>query len=189
MVEHLPIHTESTAPAGALPLLENAKQAFGFVPNLLGILASSPAALDGYMSLNEILGRSSLSPIERQVVMLTVNRLNDCRYCMAAHTTSARGSGMNEAVVEALRRGDHLDQEDLEALRGLAEEMVTSKGRPSEAALSKFSVAGYTGAHLLDVVLCLATKTLSNYANHLAHTPLDDAFAAETWKPTDSVEP
>ena len=82
-MSHYEVHTKETAPPQSAAILANAEKAFGFTPNLLGVMAESPAMLKAYMALGRIFDESSFSPIERQVIILAASRFNECRYCMA----------------------------------------------------------------------------------------------------------
>ncbi len=177
-----PVHSIETAPVAARDRLAAAKAAFGFVPNLLGMLAESPTALEAYLGIGAVFQRSSLSPAEQNVVLLAVSVTNGCHYCVAAHTMIAAGAKVPNAVVEAIRNGLPIDNPKLEAVRRFAEAVVRERGW-AEAALGQFLAAGYTRANALEVLVGVTQKTLSNYANHLAHTPLDSAFAAKAWSP------
>lgn len=179
-----PVLSPENAPAGSQPLLMGAKSAFGFVPNLLGMLAEAPAALEGYMGIAAAFQKSSLTPVEQQVVLLTVSVTNRCRYCVAAHTMIAMAAHAPPEVIEALRDGRPIPDARLEALRSFTEILVQARGWAAEG-LAAFYAAGFSKAQVLEVVTGVAQKTLSNYANHLAETPVDAAFAKLAW---DSVE-
>ena len=96
-----PVHDKRTAPQGAFESLAGAEKAFGFIPNLLGVFAESPPALQAYLTLGELLGNTSLSETERQVALLAISRFNDCRYCVAAHTAIA---GMQKVPADVVKR-------------------------------------------------------------------------------------
>ncbi len=180
------VHTIESAPEKAKPLLAASKKAYGFIPNLHGVFAEAPALLEGYQALSEVYGRSSLSAAEQQVVLLAVSYENACHYCVAAHTGAGKMAGLSDENIEALRNGAPLPDAKLEALRQFTQRMVQSRGWPGDAAIEAFLQAGYTKQQLLDVILGIAVKTMSNYTNHLAHTPLDEVFKANAWqKPAD----
>ncbi|MBH0112595.1 carboxymuconolactone decarboxylase family protein [Novosphingobium sp. YJ-S2-02] len=176
-------HTAATAPSAAKPVLESARSAYGFVPNLLGTMAQAPALLEGYVTLAAIFDKSDLDATERQIVLMTNNRLNDCAYCMAAHTVIARASGVPEPVIEALRSNRTLPGEKLEALRTFAGIVNRTRGWPAQADLEAFLAAGYSRQAVLEVILGTALKVMSNYTNHVAATPLDAAFSSAAWSP------
>lgn len=176
-------HSIDTAPAAAKPLLEGAKSAYGFVPNLLGNMAEAPALLEGYMSLAGIFGKTDLSETERQIILMTNNRLNGCTYCMAAHTTISQMANVPADVIDALRTDTPIADAKLEALRKFSIAVTESRGWPTEAQLDAFLTAGYTQQTVLEVILGTALKVMSNYTNHIAGTPLDDAFAPNDWAP------
>jgi uncharacterized peroxidase-related enzyme len=177
------VHSQEAAPEESRFALAGAKSKFGFVPNLIGMLAGSPAAVGGYLGIGEQFDKSSFTPAERQVVLLAVSFENSCDYCMAAHTVVAGMSKVPAAAVEALRNGDPLPDARLDALARFTRAVVRERGRVSESELAAFLAAGFTQAQVLEVVLGVAMKTLSNYANHFAGTPLDAAFEAARWGP------
>ena len=136
------VHTTETAPPASREDLETAEKLFGFIPNLLGVLAAAPIALEAYIILTKLLGDASLSPVEQQVVMLAGSHENGCGYCMAAHSTVAGAVGMPALILEALRGGTVLPDKKLEALRSFVIEVVRSRGRVSDERLEEFLAAG-----------------------------------------------
>lgn len=174
-----------TAPEASKPILEGAKRDFGFEVNLLGNMAEAPALLEGYRTLMGIFNKTNLSETERQIILLTNNRLNDCTYCMAAHSTIAQMVKVPSDIIDALRSGTELADPKLEALRLFAETVNKTKGWPDEAAIDAFLAAGYTKETILEVILGTGLKLISNYTNHITNTPLDDAFAANVWSAGD----
>ena len=181
------IHNENTAPASAAELLKKAKDKYGFVPNLLGTMAEAPALLKAYMTLGGIFDETSFSLAEKQVVLLAVSAVNGCSYCMAAHSMIAGMQGVPEGVIQALRENTPIKDNKLEALRRFTHSVTETRGYPSEEAAKQFLAAGYSQAQILEVVLGVGFKTLSNYTNHIAHTPLDEAFKKTEWKKADAA--
>ncbi len=182
------VHTAQSAPEASRPLLEQAEKSLGFVPNLYGIFAESPAMLEAYATLGGIFDRStSFTPTERQVVLLSAIFENECDYCMAAHSTIAGMQRVPEDVVQALRNGEPIPDARLEALSDFARKVVQERGWVADADVQTFLDAGFTRAQLLEVILGIGMKVLSNYANHIAGTPVDEAFQAHTWTPPSQV--
>ena len=176
-----PVLTIETAPAGAKDALKAAKGKFGFVPNLIGVLANAPAVPKAFLGLAGAFEETSLSPAEQQVVLLAASYENDCEYCVAVHTALAGMVKVPSPVVEALRAGTPLPDRRLEALRRFTLFVVRERGRPRKADLDAFFKVGYGEAQVLEVILGVAVKTLSNYANHVTKTPLDAAFEKAAW--------
>ncbi len=175
--------TIDNVPEQVRPMLEKAKNSYGFVPNILGVMAHAPATLEAYMTLSGLFDKTSLSPTERQVVLLAISAENECTYCVAAHTAIAQMQNVDADVVEAIRNGEPILDDKLEALRRFAVEIVTTRGWPSDEVKQAFHDAGYSEAQALEVILGVGMKTLSNYTNHAADTPLDDAFSDAVWEP------
>ena len=175
------IHSAATAPEASRPFLEQSKKRYGFTPNLLGVMAESPAALEGYLSLTGLFAGSSFTATERQIVLITASAKNGCTYCVAAHSTGAAREKVPEDVITALRDGEPIADTRLEALRRFTEILIDKRGWASDGEVQAFINAGYNRQQVFEVVLGITLKTLSNYVNHLADTPLDDAFAPREW--------
>lgn len=173
---HFPVYTEATAPESARQSLINAKQKYGFVPNLLGKLAHAPALLQGYLSLSQAFEQSSFSEIERQVILLVTSLQNKCSYCAAAHAAIAKSYQTPDEVIEAIRNNEPVTDVKLEALRVFTQAVVESRAWLLPEDIQEFLSVGYTEQHMLEVILGVGVKTLSNYANHVMSTPLDEAF-------------
>ena len=176
-----PVHSSETAPEGSKPVLAAAQKKFGFVPNLIRVLAEAPAAAEAYTTIMDVFERSSLSDTEKQTVLLSVNFVNECEYCVAAHTMVAGIKNVPAEIVEALRSGTTLPDPKLDALAVLTRSIVETRGWPSKAAKEDFFAAGYGTREYLEVIVGVTVKTLSNYVNHAADTPLDPAFEAAKW--------
>jgi len=179
------LHTEDTAPKNSKPLLAGAKKAYGFVPNLYAGQAEAPALLEGYLSLATTFNKTALSETERQVIMIANNRLNGCPYCVAAHTTIAKGSGVDNDVVQALRNGTEIPDVKLEALHQFAVRMNETRGWVAQNDLDALFAVGYDKQTALEVIVGTALKVMSTYTNHLINTPLDAAFKSEAWSASD----
>lgn len=175
------LHTIDSAPEDAKQMLRDSEKAYGFLPNLYRNMSEAPALLEGYLTLSKIFNKTSFTETERQIVLMTNNRLNGCSYCMAAHTTLSQLGGVADDVIEALRAGTPIADARLEALRQFAIIINESRGYPTEAQISAFLEAGFTRQNLLEILVGTSLKVLSNYTNHLAHTPLDAAFEPNSW--------
>lgn len=173
-------YTIETAPTSAKPLLEQARKAWGFVPTLHATLAESPVTLEAYLTLFGLVAKSTFSAVEQQVVYLTVTVFHECEYCTAGHTYLARSSGMAEDVLQALRGGAVIADPRLQALRAFTERVLHQRGSAGDEAVDTFLAAGFTKAQVFEVVTVIATKTISNYVNHLAHTPKESFMADPT---------
>ncbi|NIR44231.1 MAG: carboxymuconolactone decarboxylase family protein [Gemmatimonadetes bacterium] len=177
------IHTIDSAPADSKELLEDAKDQFGFVPNLLGELAAAPTALRAYMTLNGFLEETSFSPVEQQLIITAVSVANSCEYCVAAHSAGLKQAGLPDEEIDAVREGRSLSDSKLEALRQFVARVVENRGFIEESDLQDFVDAGYSRDQFYEVLVGVAMKTLSNYTNHIAETPLDEQLEPFAWEP------
>ncbi len=177
-----PVLTLETAPQGARPVLEASQAAFGFIPNLLGVMAHSPALAEAYLTLSGLFDKTDLTPAERQVVLLTVSQYHRCHYCVAAHSMLAEMQSVPADAVAAIRTDQPISDAKLQALRVFVRTLLESRGWLDQQDMQTFYAAGYKPEHVLDVLVGVAQKTMSNFTNHIAQTPLDDAFKAHAWE-------
>ena len=180
-------HTEETAPEAAKPLLAQAKASFGFIPNLVAVMAEAPGLLEAYQRVHELFANSSFSAEEKTVVWQTINVENACHYCVPAHTAIAKSMQVDDAITAALRDGTPLPTARLEALRTFTLQVVRQRGHLSEAEVQAFLDAGYSQRNVLEVILGYSQKIMSNYTNHLANTPVDKVFEKFAWSPADQA--
>jgi alkylhydroperoxidase family enzyme len=171
-----------TAPNASKPLLENSIKGFGMVPNLHAVMAESPALLEAYQTLHRLAQDSSLNNEELTVVWQTINVEHDCHYCVPAHTAIANMMNVDAEITEALRNQTPLKSGKLETLRQTTLLMVRNRGVIEQADVDTFYAAGFSKQNLLDIVLVLAQKIMSNFTNHLAATPVDEPFNVFAWK-------
>lgn len=181
-MSEFPTYTKETAPEAAKPVLDAAEKAYGMVPNLHGKMAESPALLEGYWQLSQVFSNSSLTPIEQQVVLIAVSVTNNCTYCVGAHSVLADMVDTPAEVTKALRSGEVIPDARLQALRKFAQSVVITRGWVHESEVDALLAEGYTRAQVLEVILGVGLKTLSNYTNHLVATELDTAFQSRAWK-------
>ena len=173
-MSRLTIHSIESAPEAAKERLETAKKNNGFLPNLIGVLANAPTALETYQVVGAINARTGLTPEEREVVQITAATLNGCGFCVAGHTALSRKKlGMPEEVIQALRKTEALADPKLNALAQFTIAVIENKGQVSDDALNAFFNAGYTQANALEAVLGVSLATLCNFANNLAQTPIN----------------
>ncbi|TYO91365.1 carboxymuconolactone decarboxylase family protein [Oceanicella actignis] len=181
-------HDETTAPEESKPLLARSKAAFGSIPGLHAVMAEAPGLLEGYQKLHELFLNSSFDKDELTVVWQTVNVENQCHYCVPAHTLIAKGMGVDDALVEALRNGEALSDPRLEALRQFTLKVVRQRGDLSDEDIQAFLDAGFTRRQILEVILGYAQKVMSNYTNRIARTPMDKRFEKFAWTPARQAE-
>ncbi|WPJ97460.1 hypothetical protein SH580_07015 [Coraliomargarita algicola] len=178
------LHNIESAPAASKPLLENSVKAFGMIPNLHAAAAEAPGLLEAYQRLHELFQESSFNEEELTVVWQTINVEHACHYCVPAHTYIANAMGVDPSITEALRNQTRLENDKLQALHETTLAIVRNRGHLSEDEARAFFDAGYGPRQLLEIVLGLSQKVISNYVNHLAETPIDAPFQRFAWKPS-----
>jgi uncharacterized peroxidase-related enzyme len=179
-VLYAPLTTE-TAPDSSKPLLAAIRKNIGFVPNLMAIFANNPNVLQGYLALDGVWEKGSFTPKERQLILLAASVENHCDYCTAAHSAVAKGMLHVPAdVVSAIRTNTPVPDAKLDALVKLVKEIVRERGYAKEQTIQNFLDAGYRKEQVMELLLGIALKTISNYLDHISPAPIDQAFAAES---------
>jgi alkylhydroperoxidase family enzyme len=175
------IHTAETAPADSKAILEGAQKQMGVVPELFAVMAESPQLLKAYTQLHQLFTETSFDAEELTVVWQTINVEHECHYCVPAHTAIAHSMKVDVALIEALRNEEKLPTEKLQALKDLTLSVVRNRGNVSESDLSAFFEAGYGHQQVLEIILGLSQKVISNYVNHIAETSVDPMFKDFAW--------
>ncbi|CDG81443.1 carboxymuconolactone decarboxylase family protein [Janthinobacterium agaricidamnosum] len=170
----LTLHTLDTAPADSRPFVEKAIANNGYLPNLIGVLANAPVALETYLTVAGINGRASLSLAEREVVQITAARIHGCDFCVAGHSAVAlKKAGQPVETVRALQHGTATGDSKLDAVAAFASAVIATRGAVGDSAYQAFIGAGYHEQQALEVVLGISLATLCNFANSLAGTPVN----------------
>ncbi|OLF53686.1 carboxymuconolactone decarboxylase family protein [Pseudomonas chlororaphis] len=182
-MSRITLHTLQSAPEAARPFLQNAQNNSGFIPNLLGVLANAPAALETYVTVSALNGKAELSLAEREVVQLVAATTHGCDFCVAGHTAVAQNKArLPDAVVSALREQAPLPEARLQALAAFASAVIATRGNVDEPTYEAFRAAGYTEGNALEVILGVSLATLCNFANVFARTPLNPELAQYRWQ-------
>jgi uncharacterized peroxidase-related enzyme len=158
-------------------LFDNLRKMVGFVPNMYATFAYSPTALGDYLNLQN--RKSSLNNKEREVINLVVSQLNGCNYCKSAHTAIGKMIGFTDEQIKEIRKISISFDSKLNALANLVKEIVEHKGEVSEAIKENFFYCGYTTENLIDVVMTVGDKIITNYLFALVKVPIDFPLATE----------
>lgn len=177
----LGLPNKNAIPEESQVLLGQIKKNIGMVPNFHTMISVSPQALKGYMTLHQLATETDFDEDEVTVVWQTINVEHACHYCVPAHTAVAKSMGVDESISDALRNETPLPSEKLEALRQFTLLVVRNRGHVPAADINAFKAIGFTDRAITDVVLILSQKVMSNYLNHMADTPVDEAFSAFAW--------
>ena len=175
------LHTVASAPEKSKAILEGAQKQMGVVPGLYSVMAESPELLTAYTQLHQQFTNTSFNAEELTVVWQTINVEHECVYCVPAHTGIANSMNVDPALTQALRNEEPLPTEKLQALKDFTLSVVRDRGNVSEEKINAFYLAGYNQKQVLEVVLGLSQKVISNYVNHLADTPAEAMFEQFAW--------
>lgn len=169
--------SEAAVPEDAKPLLAQARAVFGFVPNLAVAMALEPAALEGYFHGLHAFGKTSLSPVEQQIVLMAVSRVNRADYSLAIHAALATKLGASRDLVHGVGTGGRVGDPKIAALRRFTEILTIARGEVAAAEVDAFLAVGYDRSAIVAVAFGVAVKTFANALALLAGTPVDATFA------------
>jgi uncharacterized peroxidase-related enzyme len=158
-------------------IFENLKKALSFVPNLYATFAHSDTALGNYLNLQN--AKSSLSAKEREVINLVVSQVNECKYCLSAHTVLGKMVGFTDEQVLEIRSGKASFDSKLDALAKLVKDVVVQRGHADSVYVDAFFDAGWTDANLVDALMVVGDKIISNYLHGVTQIPVDFPLAPE----------
>ena len=173
-----PDHTIESAPAAARRSMASTEQHLGYLPAATARMAASPQLLDGFGRLNALFESSTLDPLAREVLVMTIATRNRCHVCVAMHTARLTALGTDPDVIAGLRTGAPLADGRLDAIRVFTLRILDTAGDVGDEALQVFLTSGYTSQNALEVVLGIGTYTMYTLANRLTGAPVDPQLAA-----------
>ena len=176
------IHNVETAPTKSKAILEKSLKTNGMIANLHGIMAESPELLIAYQELGKLFTNTSFDAEELTVVWQTINVEHNCTYCVPAHTAIANSMKVPPSLTNALRNQEAMPTAKLQALQDMTLNVVRKLGDVSEEDVSDFFSVGYAQQQLLEIILGVSQKVISNYVNHIAQTPVDKPFQKFAWE-------
>lgn len=158
-------------------IFDNLKKGLGFVPNLYATYAYADNALADYLALNN--RKSSLKGKEKEVINLVVSQINDCRYCQSAHTTLGKMNGFTDEQIIEIRQGSVSFDSKLDALAKFVQNITINRSKPDPEVVENFFDAGYNEANLVDTLVLIGDKFISNFLHGVTQIPIDFPIAPE----------
>ena len=158
-------------------IFDNLNKAIGMVPNLYATMAYSETALANYLQFQN--GKTSFSNKEKEVVNLVVSQVNNCSYCLAAHTAIGKMNGFTDEQILQIRTASSDWDQKIHALAKLAKAITVSKGTDVSEELEVFFEQGYSKGNLVDLILLIADKVVMNYLHNVTNVPVDFPLAPE----------
>ena len=177
-----PVHTMESAPQRSKPALEQLQSAFGMIPNIAAVMATSPVLIESLVGLFGKVHGGSFTEPQVQCVLLTDAVVNKCSWAVAFHTALALKQGIDPADVQAIREGRLPKDGKLAALSALARTMIEKRGRLDDQDVDRFIAAGFGKDHLLEVIAIVAASTITNYTGSITKPPLEAPFQAHAWQ-------
>lgn len=152
-------------------MLDKLQKTLGFVPNLYATFALSEHALGNYLAFQN--ARSTITGRAREVVNLVVSQVNGCQYCLAAHTAIGAIVGFSPDQILEIRRGTASFDLKLDALARLVRAIAVERGHASLDLREAFFAVGWTQENLVDTLLAVGDKVVSNYLHAMTQVPVD----------------
>jgi AhpD family alkylhydroperoxidase len=161
---------ENVSPANQ-QLFDKLAKGLGKVPNLYATMAYSENGLATYLALNS--AKSSLKAKEKEAVNLVVSEVNSCDYCLSAHTMIGKLNGFTDEQILDIRGGEAPFDSKLDALVKLAKNLTEKRGKADAEVVDNFFAAGYTEENLVDTILVVGDKTITNLLYGVTQIPID----------------
>jgi AhpD family alkylhydroperoxidase len=162
--------------------MEAAAKNLGYLPDGVGKLATSPHLLEGFLKVSAMFEATTLDPLSRETLIMTVSTRNACHFCVAMHTAKLTKLGAAPEVISALRDQKPLPDERLAALQTFALEVLETTGAVGDKALEAFFAHGYTPQNALEVVMGIGVYTMSTLANRMTGAPMEPQLAPFAWE-------
>jgi uncharacterized peroxidase-related enzyme len=157
--------------AGNQAIFDNLQKGLGFVPNLYAYIGKNETALGDYLALQN--RKSTLSGKEREIINLAVSQVNECEYCLAAHTALAKMNGFTDDQILEIRNGQAPFNDKFNTLAQFVKETTVNRGKATPETTQALLNAGYTEANLIDIVMVIGDKTITNYLHGITRLPVD----------------
>jgi AhpD family alkylhydroperoxidase len=161
---------EEVSPANQA-IFDNLKKSLGVVPNLYATFAYSEHALGNYLAFQN--GKSSITGKAREIVNLVVSEVNSCEYCLAAHTMIGKSVGFTDDQILEIRSGKASFDPKFDALARLVRNIAVNRGHADEALVNAFFEAGWTKENLVDTIVVVGDKVVTNYLHATTRVPVD----------------
>jgi alkylhydroperoxidase family enzyme len=166
------IHDDLTAPEASLPVLKAATASGGQLPNFLGVLAGSPAALRAYTRFRSELRHGSLTLPTLERIALAVAEHYRSQPGLAIHTRTARHAGVGIDEVAAARDWESADAREAALLRYLRT-LVEQRGHAPMHLHEEAREAGWTDEQLLEAIAYTTLESLTAIVNVAGEVPVD----------------
>jgi AhpD family alkylhydroperoxidase len=177
------IFTPETATLETKETLQSLTDKIGFLPNVFAVMGGTPAALDGFVALNQSFGSTTLSATEREIVQIAASVENRGAYCVAGHTSFAKKQGISDEIVMSARTCNIIRDPKFAALQKFTRLVTIKRYNFDAGELEEFIAAGYNRSQAIEVILGVCVKMFSNLMDNVFQFPLDDEFTEHVWDP------
>lgn len=169
-------YTPEIANGEGKALLTSIEKSFGFVPNLFAYMAEAPSTIQAYLAMNEIFEKSSFSPAQQQIVLLAISVENQCEFCTVVHRALGKMNKSNQQTLDALNTNTKINDASDRVLITFTRKMVNQRGHMDQSDIQNFLKTGFNKQQILEIVLAVSIKTLSNYISHLTEPKPNGEF-------------
>lgn len=178
MTHQFTLYTPANAPDMAKPLLEKIQSAYGFIPNLFAYMAEAPRVIDAYLQLSESIAKSSLTPANVQLICWITSIENQCDFCSTAHNAIAGAYGVKQQTIDALLHEKTIEDREDFALVNFTKALVSKRGQLADSDTAAFLNAGFTRQQIVEIVMVVASKILTNYIGHMTRPEINPEILA-----------
>lgn len=170
-MSHFTVPARSEVSESNQAIFDNLQKGLGFVPNLYATFALNDTALADYLALQN--RKSTLRAKEREVINLVVSQVNECLYCLSAHTALGKMNGFTDEQILEIRSGEVSFDAKLDALAKFVKDATIKRGKPSAEVIENLFAAGYNKANLVDILIVIGDKIISNFLHGVTQIPID----------------
>ncbi len=162
----------ATAEGRSKQLLDAVEQKLGVVPNIVRLMANSPAILEAYLNFSGVLDTGNLDKKLREQIAIAVANANECNYCLSAHCAIGKMAGLSSDELAAAKEAHSSDEKSAKALH-FARKLVDERGWVSDEDLAELRSAGFEDGDVVEIIGVVAINMFTNYFNHVAQTEID----------------
>ncbi|ASK30043.1 alkylhydroperoxidase [Chryseobacterium sp. T16E-39] len=159
-------------PADSKPTLDAFTNSLGFTPNMMATFAASPIAFNTWATFLGSMSKA-LDVKTRDSIGLTVSEVNGCNYCLTVHSYTAEHMAKLTPEEIILARKGHATDPKRDAAVQFARKVIETRGNISDSDFNAVKDAGYTDAHVLEIIGLVTMYSLTNFINNVSNPDKD----------------
>lgn len=153
-------------------IYQSLQKNMGKVFNIFQNMGNSAVTLKGFLALSDAVNHTTLPPKLREQIALIVGQSNHCNYCLSAHSTIAKGCGLNDQDILNARHGESSNARD-QAILKFAKQVVENRGNVSNQDVASLKAAGVNDTEFVEIILTIFLNMFTNYFNLITDPKVD----------------